>query len=98
MSLEENPYLPPASRVADADGVVEVVAGPHLENGRAVPSGNAMEWLWSGWHMFRRQTGLWIRLALVYGLITIGLSVIPIIGQLAAILVTPIFVGGFMFG
>ena len=98
MSLEENPYLPPASRVADADGTAEVATGPYLENGRAVPSGNAIEWLSSGWRMFRRQTGLWVRLALVYALITIGLSVIPIIGQLAAILVTPIFVGGFMFG
>jgi uncharacterized membrane protein len=80
--------------VADATAA----GGPYLETGRAVPVGHGVEWIASGWRMFKRQAGVWVLLALVFALIFIGLSFVPIVGQLAVTLLTPVFVGGMMLG
>lgn len=71
---------------------------PYVPSGRSVPLRHAFEWLAGGWRIFRRQTFNWVLLALVLGLITIALSVIPGIGQLAVSLLMPVFVGGLMIG
>ena len=94
MAIQENPYLPPQSRVADA--LIE--AGDYVEGGRAVPFGHAWEWIAMGWGTFRRQAGMWVLLTIVLGLIVIALSVIPLLGSLAVTLLMPVFVGGLMIG
>ncbi len=91
MATQENPYLPPRSRVADA--VIE--PGNYIDGGRAVSAGHATEWLSTGWRIFRRQSGIWVLLTMVLGLIMIVLGVIPIV-SLAVTLLMPVFVGGLM--
>ena len=92
MAIQENPYLPPAARVEDA----EVVRGDYVDGGRAVPAGHGWDWLAAGWRIFRRQPGTWILLALVLGILAIAISLVPFIGSLAMPLLMPIFVGGIM--
>ena len=94
MAIQENPYLPPQSRVADP--LIE--AGDYVAGGRAVPSGHAWEWIAMGWGTFRRQAGMWVLLTIVLGMIVIALSVIPLLGSLAVTLLMPVFVGGLMIG
>ena len=93
MAVEENPQLPAASREETA-----IADGAFIQGGRAVAAGNAVQWIASGWRLFRRQPFIWVLLTIVFGLIVIGLSVIPFIGQLALVLVGPVFVGGLMLG
>jgi len=90
MAIQENPYLPPASRVADAS----VPTGPYIEGGRTVAAGRGFEWLAEGWRIFKRQAGIWILLTLVFGLVLMATSLIPF----AAFLVMPALVGGMMLG
>ena len=92
MAIQENPYLPPQSRVADA--IIE--AGDYIDGGRAVLSGHGWDWVAMGWRMFRLRPGIWVLLTIVLGLIVIGLSVIPFMGSLAVTLLLPVFVGGLM--
>jgi uncharacterized membrane protein len=94
MAVQENPYLPPSSRVADAIAP----DGNYIEGGRAVPVGHSASWIGSGWRIFRRQIGVWILLAIVFGLILLALFVVPILGQFAVTLLMPVFVAGMMAG
>ena len=93
MAIQENPHLPPEPRVAavSADGAF-------VEGGRVVHAGNGVRWIASGWRLFRRQPLIWVLLTIVFGLITVGLFVIPVIGPLAVVLVVPVLVGGMMTG
>lgn len=93
MAIQENPYLPPQSRVADA----VIAAGGYIDGGRAVPAAHAWDWITTGWQIFRRQSGSWVLLTIVLGLITVVLGVIPIV-SLSVSLLMPIFIGGLMLG
>jgi hypothetical protein len=94
MAIQENPYLPPSSRVADA----AVANGYYIEGGRAVPVGHSWAWIAAGWKIFRRQIGVWILLAIVFALILVSLALVPVLGQVAATLLMPVFVAGMIVG
>ena len=94
MAIQENPYLPPSSRVADAIAP----DGSYIEDGRTVPVGHSAAWIGSGWRIFRRQVGVWIILGIVFALILIALALVPILGQLGVTLLMPVFVAGMMVG
>jgi len=57
-------------------------------------------WTWfaQGWSVFTKSAGLWIVLALIFGIIYFVLSLIPIIGALAAALLGPALFGGLLYG
>jgi uncharacterized membrane protein len=91
-----NPYAAPSAPVADvmqANGDGNFIAG-----GRPVPSGNGWQWIVSGWELFKLNPGVWIANVLILFVVLIVLSVIPLLGQLAAQLLLPVFVGGLMLG
>lgn len=92
MAIQENPYLPPAARVEDA----EIVHGSYIDGGRAVPPGHGWQWIVSGWDTFRRQPGTWIVITFVLGILVIVISLIPLVGSLGLPLLMPAFVAGLM--
>jgi hypothetical protein len=57
---------------------------------RIVPAGNAFEWLKQGWAMFVVNPGIWIAMTVILIIIFVALSIVPLIGQLAAQLLTPV--------
>lgn len=63
---------------------------------RKVASGHGWMWLRQGFGLFRKSPLMWIVLLMVYILIIIGASIIPLIGQLLVTLFAPAFVVGFM--
>jgi uncharacterized membrane protein len=63
---------------------------------RSVDAGRGIGWWSDGWALFTRAAGLWIVLALISLLIVVVLSVIPLLGSMAASLLTPVFVAGWM--
>ncbi|MBI4188939.1 MAG: hypothetical protein HY525_00185 [Betaproteobacteria bacterium] len=90
---EINPYKPPESQAAAAAGASDFIA-----DGRAVDSGRGWEWIASGWELFKKQPGTWILLLIVLLVCSILISLVPLIGGLANMLLLQVFMGGVMLG
>jgi uncharacterized membrane protein len=63
---------------------------------RTVAAGNAFEWLKQGWAMFVANPGIWIAMTVILIVIFVALSVVPLVGQLTAHLLTPVFGAGML--
>lgn len=61
-----------------------------------VPTGNAFEWLRRGWITFMANPGVWIAMTIILFVIYFGLSIVPLIGQLAANLLAPLLGAGML--
>jgi uncharacterized membrane protein len=64
-------------------------------DGNACPAGAGVEWWTKAWPLFTRQAGMWIAVIVV---IFVVASFIPVIGQLAILLFSPVIAGGLMLG
>jgi uncharacterized membrane protein len=73
--------------------VVTYDAQPELHR---VDAGRATAWLTEGWRVFAAVPGVWIAITIVLIVIHLLLSVIPGIGQIASVLLTPVFAAGLM--
>ena len=93
----ENRYRTPAAHVADVldDATPD---GSYVEGGRAVESGRGWGGLRDGWGVFRRHAGMWVVLGVIFFLMIIAMSLVPILGWLASTLLVPVFVAGLMVG
>lgn len=62
-------------------------------------TGASEGWAWfaCGWRMFARDPLLWIALLLIFFVIMIALSAVPLIGGLAVPLISPVLMAGLMF-
>jgi uncharacterized membrane protein len=63
---------------------------------RTVPAGNAFEWLKQGWAIFLANPGVWIAMTVIFFVIYLGLSIVPLVGPLAAHLLTPVLGAGLL--
>jgi hypothetical protein len=96
MAEIDNPYQTPAAPVADVlDDALPDSA--YIEGGRAVDAGRGWGWIREGWGLFRKQAGMWVVLILIFGLLFIAISVVPVLNLLAS-LGLPVLVGGLMVG
>lgn len=64
---------------------------------RTVEAGNAFAWLRQGWAIFVINPGIWVAMTVILFVILAGLSIVPLIGQIAANLLTPVFAAGLLF-
>ena len=92
--MATDPYAAPRARVADRP---EATAdGTFLPDGQAVAAVEGWNWIVEGWRLFARQPLAWILIALLFGVITVVLAVIPILGVLALAVLLPVFAAGFL--
>lgn len=56
------------------------------------------KWIVSGWHLFTRSPGLWVVMAVLFGIIYFVLSWVPFLGPLAALVLAPALFGGMVHG
>jgi len=63
---------------------------------RSVDGGRGITWWSEAWTLFMKAPGLWIVFGLLLFLVFGVLGFIPVIGALAASLVAPVFIGGWM--
>ncbi len=63
---------------------------------KSVDAGRGVNWWTDGWALFMKNPGMWIVLGLVFLVICILLSFIPLLGSLATALLTPVFVASWM--
>lgn len=88
---DSNPYQPP---VAPASAE----AGAFSAAGRAVDAGRGWEWIAEGFALFKKQPGTWILILIVLIVCSVVISLVPIIGTLANLLLMQVFMGGVMLG
>lgn len=84
--MHSNDFLPP----------FPLAAPPYLGNSRAVAAGNAFDWLKQGWGLFVVNPGVWIAITVVLLVLLLGLNVVPLVGTLAANLLTPLLGAGLL--
>lgn len=89
--MSSNPYAAPKAPVADATVVPH---GNFVASGRTVPAGNGWTWIASAWSIFRAAVGTWIGMIVVLLVIFMVLAFIPLVGQIAAMVLGPVFTAG----
>lgn len=92
-----NPYAAPRASVEDVQAQ-RGADGRFVAEGVVVPASHGWLWLKLGFVLFKRQPGAWIAIVLVWALLSVLLQIIPFIGAIASMLITPIFTAGFMLG
>lgn len=65
---------------------------------RAVELANGWQWIVDGWKLFRKNPLIWIVLVVVTVLLSIIVSLLPVVGTLALTLIYPVIAAGFMIG
>jgi len=64
----------------------------------AVASGSGTAWWSEGWRLFTASPGIWIAITILYVIIMVMLTFIPVLGSLATTLLAPVFAGGVLSG
>jgi hypothetical protein len=94
---DSNPYQPPGSPAASTVPV-SAPAAAFSAVGRAVDAGRGWEWIAEGFALFKKQPGTWILILIVFVVCAILIHLVPLIGSLAGVLLTQVFMGGLMLG
>jgi uncharacterized membrane protein len=67
-------------------------------NIQAVEAGAGVRWITEGWRLFTLNPGMWVVLILLYAIVLVVLSLVPLVGGLAASLITPALGAGLFHG
>jgi uncharacterized membrane protein len=65
---------------------------------RTLNFGRGMDWITEGFGLFRMNPGIWIVLCILYFVLTSVISLVPLLGSAALILVQPILGAGLLAG
>lgn len=90
---EPNPYQPTQPPVAPG-----VPAVAFSSTGRSVDAGRGWEWIAEGFALFKKQPGIWILIVIAFAACSIVVTLVPVIGALANLLLVQVFMGGLMLG
>jgi uncharacterized membrane protein len=63
-----------------------------------VDAGRGWSWIVEGWRLFAQAPGIWIVVLLIYLIISVVLSLIPLVGLLGYALLNPLLIGGMLYG
>ncbi|NSL57023.1 BPSS1780 family membrane protein [Uliginosibacterium aquaticum] len=88
-----NPYAPPAAIVEDEQNWQQ--DGQYIPGGRTVSAGRGVSWFGMGWEFFKQSPLGWIVLLIVFGVLWMVVSMIPLVNLLAIVLF-PVLNGGVM--
>lgn len=87
-----DPYAPPRARLLD------VISDEGVQRSKRVSMGRGFGWLLGGLGLFWQAKLAWFLVWLVFGLIAIVSSFVPLLGPIAFSIVFPILLGGIMLG
>lgn len=94
---EANPYRPPAAHVEDVVSAA-AQAGEFVDGGQALGAGRGWGWIAGGFGMFKARPGTWILITIVLFVLFVAMSLVPVLGGLATMVLYPVFAGGIMLG
>lgn len=66
--------------------------------GWAAPAGHGLDWWTSAWTLFTAAPGVWLVITIIYLVMMIVLSSIPLLGQFAVSFLHPVLLGGIVLG
>jgi uncharacterized membrane protein len=92
--VSTNPYAAPTTHVADIPEQVSL--GNFVAEGRSRAAGNGWGWIKSARALTKPRSWLWMGIFIVFAIITMALSIIPIVGSLALYFIMPVLFGGIM--
>ncbi len=92
------PDIPPPSQPVIAPIVEPSRTGAPPPDGWAVGANRGAAWWSEGWRLFTASPVIWIVITLLYVALMIGLHLIPLVGQIAGTLLTPVLAGGVLLG
>ncbi len=101
VSRYKGPPAPPAANnpyAAPSAGLYEEPEEGEMSGPVTVPAGHGLKWLSRGFWHFRQNIGPWLGAFVVWIILSMVLSVIPFLGALALMLISPIITAGFMIG
>jgi uncharacterized membrane protein len=88
---EPNPYsAPEADLVESSEGEMD---GPH-----GVSAGRGWAWIVKGWWHFKQAPIAWILVLVIWFLLAMVISLVPLLGAIAINLMTPVITAGLMYG
>lgn len=91
--MSSNPYAAPKAPVVETG-----TEGSFRPSGRSVTAANGWNWIVEGWDLFKKHAGMWIAIVVVFAVIFIAMAMVPFIGQLAVMILAPVFTAGLMAG
>jgi hypothetical protein len=94
---DSNPYQPPGSPAASVVAAPAPVAA-YSASARVVDAGRGWEWIAEGFALFKKQPGIWILILIIFVVCAALVHIVPVIGSLAGVLLTQVFMGGLMLG
>lgn len=63
-----------------------------------VPSGRGSAWWSEGWRLFTAAPGVWIAITVIFVVLMVMITSIPMLGTLATTILSPVFAGGVLIG
>lgn len=87
------PGFPVATDAANDPGAPRLVLP-----GRACAASAGVDWISQGWKLFRAAPLMWILFFVIYLIIQVALSFVPVVGTFAGYLLAPVFAGGVTLG
>jgi len=91
--LQPPPRAPVVGASPGSSAARAAMSGPAARS-----AGHGWAWISRAWSLFKQEPRIWLlAVALVY-LVTIALSMVPVVGSLATMLLGPVFAGGLMLG
>lgn len=81
--MDDNPAFPVPPRAFDGAS-------------RSVEAGASFDWLRQGWAIFTAHPGVWIASAVIFIVLMLAVSIVPLIGQLVSHVMIPILAAGFL--
>ena len=87
------PGFPVATEAANEGGAPRLVLP-----GRSCSANEGVGWISKGWALFRGAPLMWVLFFVIYLIIQIALSFVPIVGTFVGYLLAPLFAGGVTLG
>jgi len=68
------------------------------DEGRSVDAGRGFAWIGAAWKLFKEAPGSWVACFVIFVVIMFLLAIVPLLGNIAGALLSPILIGGLMLG
>jgi uncharacterized membrane protein len=91
----ENPYAPPRADLTPPRTVSDEDA---LQAPQSRPVGHGLLWITEAWNLFKSQPAAWIGAVVLFYIILILVSIVPLVGSLAVTILTPMLSAGLVIG
>jgi uncharacterized membrane protein len=86
-----NPYSTPEAELEQP--IEGDMTGPH-----GVSAGHGLAWIAKGWWHFKQAPVAWILVVIIWVVLSLVISMIPILGPLAVNILAPVLIAGLMIG